>query len=175
MNTTLKYVKNVPVWKTVLGIIIAVLCLYLVIFGSIKYIVPIAFSVLLLQTNGTEINLENKTYRKIYSILGLNFGKWQPLPEVEYVSIFATTESTTVWASSATMNVKDAVYIINIFYNTNKKIEVCNLYSKDRAFKTGAHVAFALNAHLLDATENKNFKWMDRDHYISTGEIVYVD
>lgn len=51
MESTLKYVKNVPVWKTLLGIIIAALCLYLVIFGSIVNIVPIAFSVLLLQTH----------------------------------------------------------------------------------------------------------------------------
>lgn len=175
MESTLKYVKNVPVWKTLLGIIIAALCLYLVIFGSIVNIVPIAFSVLLLQTHGTELNLENKTYRKIYSIVGLNFGKWQALPETEYVSIYATTESTKIWASSATMNVKDAVYMINIFHNTNQKIEVFSANSRKEAFDIGSHIAFSLNINLLDATENKNFKWMDRDHYIATGETVYVD
>lgn len=175
MNSKIKYLKNVPVWKTILGIIIAILCVYLVVFGSIVNIVPIAFSVLLLQTNGTEINLENKTYRKIYAIVGLSFGKWQPLPETEYVSIYATTESTKIWASSATMNVKDSVYMINIFYNTNQKIEVFSAYSKKEAFNIGSHIAFSLNIDLLDATENKNFKWVDRDLYISTGETVYVD
>ena len=175
MKTTLKYIKRVPGWKTILGILIAILCLYLVIFGSIKNIIPIAFSVLLLQTNGTEINLETKTYRKIYSILGLNFGKWQPLPETEYVSVFSTTQSTKIWASSATANITDAIYMINIFHNTNQKIEVCNAYSKKEAFDIGSHVAFTLDIDLLDATENKNFKWMDRNLYIETGKIVYVD
>lgn len=175
MRTTLKHVKNVPVWKTILGIIIAVLCLYIILNGAVFGVVQMVFSVLLLQTDGTEINLESKTYRKIYSILGLNFGKWQPLPNAEYVSIFATTETTKVWVSSATMNVTDAIYMINIFHNTNQKIEVCNAYSCKEAFDIGSHVAFTLNADLLDATENKNFKWMDRDLYISTGETVYID
>lgn len=175
MKTSLKYIKNVPVWKTILGIIIAVLCLYIVLSGAIFGIAPMAFSVLLLQTYGTEINLENKTYRKIYSIVGLNFGKWQALPEAEYVSIFATKETIKVWASSATMNVTDDIYMINIFHNTNKKIEVCNAYSRKDAFDIGAHVAFTLDTDLLDATETNNFKWMDRDLYIATGETVYID
>lgn len=175
MKSTLKYVKNVPVWKTILGIIIAVLCLYIMLSGAIFGIVPIAFSVILLQTNGTEINLDNKTYRKIYSILGLDFGKWNPLPKAEYVSIFATTETTKVWASSATMNVTDAIYMINVFHNTNQKIEVCNAYSRKEAFDIGAHIAFTLDTDLLDATESKNFKWMDRDHYIANGETVYLN
>lgn len=175
MKQTLKYIKNVPVWKTVLGIIIALLSLYFVISGVLFGIVPIAYSVLLLQTNGTEINIESKTYRKIYSILGLNFGKWKPLPEVEYVSVFATTETTKVWVSSATANVTDAIYMINVFYNTNQKIEVCNAYSRKEAFDIGSHVAFTLSIDLLDATESKDFKWMDRDLYISTGKTVYLD
>ncbi|WP_299249282.1 hypothetical protein [uncultured Lacinutrix sp.] len=175
MDTTLKYIKRVPGWKTILGITIAFISLYLIISGAFFGIVPIAYSVLLLQTSGTEINLQNKTYRKIYSILGLSFGKWIPLPEAEYVSIFATTETTKVWASSATANITDAIYMINIFYNTNQKIEVCNAYSHKEAFDIGAHVAFTLDTDLLDATENKNFKWMDRNLYIETGKIVYID
>lgn len=65
--------------------------------------------------------------------------------------------------------------MINIFHNTNQKIEVCNAYSKKEAFDIGAHVAFTLDIDLLDATENKNFKWMDRNLYIETGKIVYID
>ena len=65
--------------------------------------------------------------------------------------------------------------MINIFHNTNQKIEVFSAYSRKEAFDIGSHIAFSLNIDLLDATENKNFKWMDRDHYISTGKIVYVD
>jgi len=175
MNSTIKYIKKVPGWKTILGILIAVLSLYFFFSGDYKGIVPIAFSLLLLQTNGTEINLENKTYRKIYSILGMNFGKWTSLPETEYVSVFATTESTKVWASSATANITDDIYMINIFYDTNKKIEVCNAYSHIEAFNIGAHIAYTLSIDLLDATETKNFKWMNRDVYLETGEFIYED
>jgi len=175
MNSKIKHLKKVPIWKTILGIIIALLSLYFVFSGVLFGIVPIAYSVLLLQTNGTEINLENKTYRKIYAILGLSFGKWQPLPETEYVSIFATTETIKVWASSANANVKDDIYMINIFHSTNQKIEVCTAYSRKEAFDIGSNIAYALNIDLLDATENRNFKWMDRDLYIKTGKTVYVD
>ena len=163
MSSKFKYLKNVPIWKTILGIIIALLSIYFVLSGALFGIIPIAYSLLLLQTEGTEINLENKTYRKIYSIIGLNFGRWKPLPEIEYVSVFATTETTKVWVSSATANVKEAVFMINLFHNTNQKIEICNAYSNKRAFDIGSHIAFILDVDILDATIKGDFKWIDKD------------
>jgi len=175
MKNKIKYIKKVPAWKTILGILIALFSLYFIISGTIFGIVPIAYSVLLLQTNGTEINLEKKKFRKIYSILGLSFGKWKLLPETEYVSVYATTQTTKVWGNSANTNVKEDIYAINIFYDTNKKIEVCNSYSHKEAFDIGAHISYTLNIDLLDATETQNFKWIERDTYIETGKMVYLN
>jgi len=135
-------------------------------------IVPIAYSLLLVQSSGAEINLQNKTYRKVYS---MNFGKWKPLPEIEYVSVFATNKSTRVWASSASGVINDGVYMINLFYDTNKKIEVCEVDIDKDAFYTGAHIAYTLETDLLDATEANNYKWMNRDIYLESGKKIYED
>ena len=100
----ISYIEKVPLWRTILGVANIVFTIFnLVTSGNIATIVPLAFSYLLLKTEGTEIDLESKTYRKVFSILGFKIGKWQPIPDIDYVSVFAATFKTTVWASSASV------------------------------------------------------------------------
>lgn len=175
MNSTIRYIKKVPVWKTVLGITIASFSFYMFIFETPFGIVPIAFSLVLLRTEGSEINLDSKTYRKVFSILGMNSGKWEHLQDLEYISVFATVENTQVWVSSASMNVQDGIHILNLFSETNKKYEIYTSYNKKDAFDKASYIAEILMIDLLDATKTGDFKWMDKEAYKKTGQIVYTD
>ena len=175
MNSTLKHIKKVPVWKTVLGIIIACLSLYMFLFETVFGIVPIAFSLVLLRTEGSEINLDSKMYRKVFSMVGINTGKWEHLPDLEYISVFATEENTAVWASSASMNVSEGVYILNLFSETNRKYEIYTSYNKKDAFDKASDIAEILMIDLLDATVTGDFKWVDHGIYKETGNIVHTD
>ena len=108
---TISYIEKVPLWRTILGVAIIVFTIFnLVTSGNIATIVPLAFSYLLLKTEGTEIDLESKTYRKVFSILGFKIGKWQSIPDIDYVSVFAATFNTKVWVSTASTNISENKY-----------------------------------------------------------------
>lgn len=66
--------------------------------------------------DGSQIDLDNKKYRNIKSIFGLNFGSWKSLPDFEYVSVFKTQESTDVNAFRATMVIFKRILYYE-FYN----------------------------------------------------------
>ncbi|WP_179004175.1 hypothetical protein [Winogradskyella forsetii] len=110
-------------------------------------------------TDGIEINLEQKTYRNTLSLFSLTFGKWKDLPEIEYISVFATTQSTKVRALTAETMVKKAVIKVNLFYNTNRKIEAFVTEDTQKAFDVAKEIATVLNIDVLDATERES-KWL---------------
>lgn len=174
MDSTIRYVGKVSILKTIMGIAIACISLYSFVFVSYFGIVLMAISLRLLQTEGSEIDLASKKYRKFFSVLGMNFGKWKKLPEIEYVSVFLTEENISLWVSSASTNVVNEIYKINLFYDSNKKIEAFTSYDKDEAFKIGHHIAEALITDLLDATNKGDFEYVDKEHYRETGEIKHT-
>ena len=114
----------------------------------------------LISTEGFEINLDNKTYRNVKSLFGLNFGKWKPCPKFEYVSVFKTKESTQVNAYGAEMaRFKSEIIMLNLFYKGNKHITFYKTDNKTDAFKVAEHFKLALDVAVLDATENQT-KWL---------------
>ena len=115
--------------------------------------------IFLLLINGSEFDFEHHKYRKIKSILGISIGKWEPLPDIEYVSVFKTNELTTLRSRSAEANVKNEVIKLNLFYNTSKRIEAYRTYNIDDAFNKAKEIASLLNVDILDATERES-KWI---------------
>lgn len=174
MDSIIKYIKRVPTWKNAIGIGATALSIYGMITSGITSIVLLGLGFALLRTEGVEIDLASKKYRELISILGINFGKWKVLPELDYISVFATTESTRVWASAASAVVKDRVILLNIFYDGNKKIEVYRSYDLKDAFTVASHYADALIIDLLDATTPNDFKWVDKNVLRDTGEVKYI-
>ncbi|WP_299337654.1 hypothetical protein [uncultured Psychroserpens sp.] len=175
MDATITYIRKVPFWKIIIGfaaILIGVLGLINFVYFAL---VPLLFGVMMLKTEGSEINLESKTYRKINSFLGVHFGKWQPLQNPEYISVFNTTEDITVRALSAETTNSFPIIVLNIFYERNKKITVYKTKHVKDAFEVASHIADALMIDLLDATEKGDYKWVDKNILREKGEICYID
>jgi len=150
-------IKN-ALWQYVLGIF-AVLVGLMSLIDDAKGLVPLFIGCYLLIQNGVEINFGNNTYRNVTSIFGLSLGKWQPLLDIEYVSVFKTTEVTTVWARTASANISKGIIKINLFYNTNQKIEAYITEDENNAFEKARLIASKLNIPILDAT-TKDSKWL---------------
>ena len=110
-------------------------------------------------TTGIEIDLENKKYRNVIAFFSLNFGKWQPLPEIEYISVFKTVESTVLRAATAETVVKNDIIKVNLFYQNNRRIEAYVTQDMEDAFKKAKEIATILNVDILDATERES-KWL---------------
>ncbi|WP_407557027.1 hypothetical protein [Winogradskyella sp. 4-2091] len=153
-----KFKRKNLLWQLVLGVFAVIVGLF-IIFDDIKGLVPLFIGVYLLIQDGVEINFEQKTYRRIKSLFGISIGKWQPLPEIDYVSVFKTTETTTVWAASASANVSSAIVKVNLFYNTNQKIEIYDTKDVEDAFAKAKQIASILDIDVLDAT-TRDTTWL---------------
>ncbi|MBT8244604.1 MAG: hypothetical protein HKP48_05120 [Winogradskyella sp.] len=129
------------------------------LFSNFRGFIIIGLGVFMLLIEGSEFDFTDRKYRKTKSILGFTIGKWQPLPEIEYVSVFKTTETTTLRQTSAEANVKTEVIKLNLFYENNKRIETYRTYDIEDAFKKAKDIATLLNVDILDATE-KESKWL---------------
>ncbi len=88
MIENLKFLNKTPLLKGVSGIVLILSGLYLLLLQSLLGVLFLLAGISLFVKNGTEINVDEKKYRDIYSIFGVVFGTWKPLPEIEYVSIF---------------------------------------------------------------------------------------
>ncbi|RZN84679.1 MAG: hypothetical protein EVB11_01100 [Winogradskyella sp.] len=150
--------RQLPLWKLILGTL-ALIVGIVSLFTDFTGFIIIGMGIFLLLINGSEFDFEHHKYRKIKSILGISIGKWEPLPDIEYVSVFKTNELTTLRSRSAEANVKNEVIKLNLFYNTSKRIEAYRTYNIDDAFNKAKEIASLLNVDILDATERES-KWI---------------
>ncbi|MBF8149744.1 hypothetical protein ITJ86_07520 [Winogradskyella sp. F6397] len=155
--TTINYKRPIPTLKTIYGI-----GLFLLGILSIDTLICIPFfgaGLYFFHTDGLQIDLKHKKYRNTINLFGLTFGKWQDFPQIKYVSVFKTTQSTRVWVSSASTNVSTTVIKVNLFYNTNQKIEAYETDNTEIAFDIAKQIATALNIDVLDAT-SRDTQWL---------------
>lgn len=153
-----KFKRKNLIWQYLLGIF-ALTVGSISIFSDIKGLVPTFIGGYLLIEDGLEIDFDNKKYRTTKSFFGITFGRWIPLPDIEYVSIFKTKEVTTIWARSASANISNSVFKVNLFHNTNQKIKAYVTKDIDDAFKKAKEIASSLHIDILDATEQDS-KWL---------------
>ena len=154
------YLKEVPFFKKLFGIILGILAIGIFITSNMLFgLIFLAIGINLVLTEGSEIDLENKTYRTVKSIFGINFGKWNSCPKFEYVSVFRTKETQRVNVVTATTAFTNEIILLNLFYNGNKKITFYKTDDKEEAFKVAEHFKLALNIDILDATESEK-KWL---------------
>jgi hypothetical protein len=150
--------RKLPLWKLILGCL-AIVVGIISLFSSYQGFISIGIGVFLLLVEGSEFDFKNQKYREIKSILGISFGKWKPIPDIEYLSVFRTNETTTLRQLSAEANVTNEIIKLNLFYDRNKKIEAYNTYDIDDAFKKANEIASVLKIDILDATERES-KWL---------------
>ena len=150
--------RQLPIWKTVLGLLVLIIGL-ISLFSSFRGFVIIGLGIYMLLVEGSEFDFINRKYRKTKSILRFTIGNWQSLPEIEYVSVFKTNETTTLRQTSAEANVTNEVIKLNLFYNSNKRIEAYRTYDSEDAFNKATEIASLLNVDILDATERES-KWI---------------
>ena len=172
MDTIISYSRKLALWKKAVGVIILAFGIYSLMLSPFAF-VPILLAIMLLKVEGTEIDLSSKTYRKITSVLGIKFGKWKPLPELEYISVFSTKEVVTARALSAETSHSEDIIVLNLFYDRNKKLKVYQTQSISDAFDVASHISDALSIDLLDATRANDYRWVDREVYRTNKTLVY--
>jgi hypothetical protein len=153
------YLKDIPTFKKILGFVITFLGLLALLSVSLFGAIFIVIGLNLLTTEGSEINLQNNTYRNIKSFFGTHFGKWKPCPEFEYVSVFKTKENQTVRVVTAEATLQRDVILLNLFYKGNKHITFYKTQDKNDAFNVAEKFKTIFKIDILDATTSEK-KWL---------------
>jgi hypothetical protein len=160
MNAIVSYTKDAPILKIVLGVVVFFGGLFIFIFGAILFgLMFMVIGVNLCLLEGSEIDLNNKLYRTTKSIFGVKLGKWKPIPNFEYISVFKTSETQQVNVVSASAKFNSSVIVLNLFYDRNKHITFYKTENKEDAFAVANHFKLALDIDILDATESEK-KWL---------------
>ncbi len=104
-------------------------------------------------------NFEKKLFKREKTIGVFKYGKWKPMPKLEYISLFAVNEST---------------FEINLWYKKNRHWDLYEKYNIKDAFTIAFELSELLNIDLLDATIPGDFKWIDKKATKEAGEIIYI-
>lgn len=156
----ISYQKEIPFVKRFFGFSFVILGIIMFLTtGSLITFIFIAIGLGLNIAEGSDINLTSKEYRTFHSLFGYKYGKWQEIPDFEYVSVFKTKESQTVRVVTAETTQKYDIILVNLFYNRNKHITFYKTTSKKDAFEVAEHFKLALGIDILDATESEK-KWI---------------
>jgi len=145
--------------KFIYGIGLIFIGLFLLLVNNVLGLLSCIIGFYFFIKEGIEVDFKSKKYRNTKSLFNLSYGEWKEFPKIEYVSVFKTTQTTRVWVSSASTNVTEKTIKLNLFYNTNQKIEAYETKDINDAFKKAKEIAVFLNIDILDATERES-KWL---------------
>ncbi|WP_218925793.1 hypothetical protein [Flavobacterium sediminis] len=156
----ISYQKEIPFVKRFFGIVFALLGVVMLIgTGSLMALIFLVIGLGLNVAEGSDINLTSKEFRTFYSLFSVKIGKWKPIPEFEYISVFKTKEGQTIRVVTAETTQKYDIILVNLFYDRNKHITFFKTTDKSKAFDVAEHFKLALGIDILDATEAEK-KWV---------------
>ena len=90
-------------------------------------------------------DFKTKRFREEYLIGPIKIGAWEPLPELEYISVFR----------------KGGYFQINMWFKPNQFYNLSTFNDIEIALKQGEEIAKKLQIGLLDAaTDPRNSKWV---------------
>ena len=106
------------------------------------------------------LDIKNKRYKTELAVGIFKMGKWKPLPNVEYISVFKQRTGHDS-NGDGTNDTVGEIYDVNVWYNTSKHFTIYSNFEFEPAFEMGKHIAVQLNVDLLDASVPNDSKWVE--------------
>ena len=106
------------------------------------------------------LDILNMRYKEHYWLLGLKFGKWKPIPKVDYISVFAEkmVQGKNVVSISSSHIEKN--FKVDLIISSKERISASTYANKEDALDKGKELARSLKCKLLDNTSGKAI-WVD--------------
>jgi hypothetical protein len=161
-----------PVWQRVLAVLAYTLMFFflgLMLFGVYHYpgrqgfkafvssfnfaffmfIIGLRFSVV----TSICFDMKGRRYKKQYRVGPVKAGRWEQLPDIEYVSVFR---------QAVTLPGEDDghVYTVNVWYGHNRHFTIYTKADGKAASDMALYIASRLKIDLLDATDPLNKIWI---------------
>lgn len=120
------------------------------------FVAGVRFSVV----NNVCLDLINSRFKKEISVGMFRFGKWENLPNVEYVCVFRQSWSKDGDGDGQTDS-SGITYDVNVWYNTSKHFTIYSNQELAPAYEMAKHIAVKLNADFLDSSVPGDKKWVE--------------
>lgn len=119
--------------------------------------------------SGTQLNLEAKLFRKYVRLAWIYFGKWERLPDIEYVAIIRMRLSQLKFTPSQagfTQNENSLLhnYNVNLIFVKDSPLRYLTIYTGDidDTMQTARDMARTLKTDLYDCSTSQK-KWISVD------------
>lgn len=139
-------------------VITGCIMIYNMNFFGIGFVV-IGPAFFLLKT-GIRISFDERSYQEYRKVLGLYFGKWVKLPEIEYVTVYTESESQEMHVQSIGSESTDTCFNTDLIFEEPNRLKVISFHDKPSAMEAGRVLAKKLQTRLLDYTSEEPV-WLD--------------
>ena len=145
--------KIVAVFLAIAGLI---LCINLNLIGFV--LLPLSIAILFAKKELT-ISFSLSKYKHAIKIFKFKFGAWEPMPKVEYISIFSGKKRQDVAVGPMTTSTAYNEMEVNLVYNKSKRLTVFETSDFAKAFRIAQSFATQLDLKIYDATKREG-EWL---------------
>lgn len=129
-----------------------------IFFGALVFVISV---LVILYQSGIEVDFENRRYRETNNFGPIVVGSWEPLPPLQYVSVFTATKVTVATSNTGrTVDPSERVLQVNLITKNNRRIKLYEGKDRERAFDLAKRYAPRLGLDVWDAT-TKEGKWLE--------------
>ncbi len=100
-------------------------------------------------------DIVKKRYKKQYAVGHAKYGKWESLPNIEYISVFKQG------LTNEDGDDKGHAYDVNVWHDTSKHFTIYTNNEVEPAFEMAKYMALKLDVDFLDATVPNNYQWVE--------------
>lgn len=109
---------------------------------------------------GIQVNFQQQEYREYLGVFTLKRGRWKPLPEIQYVTVFVDRSVQEMHVASISSTQTNNDLRINLIVSKTARIELGVFKDKAIAMETATRLAAQLQCKLLDYTSGKP-EWIE--------------
>jgi len=138
------------------GVVIFIFGLYLLYDMNFFFLllIPVGLALSLAKV-GIQINFDKRQHREFITVFGILIGKWHPIPELEYVTVFVEHYSQRGSVASIDNEFEFEKVKVSLIIAEPERLEAGLFDSKEKAMEAGKLIAKKLNTKLLDFTTHE--------------------
>jgi hypothetical protein len=138
------------------GVVLAVFGLYMLYILNFFFLLILPLGVALSTARvGVQINFETRQHREYVNIFGFLFGKWKPIPKLEYVTVFVEHYAQRGSVASIDNEFDFEKVKVSLIISEPERLEAGLFDTKETGIEAGKLLAKKLKTKLLDFTSHE--------------------
>jgi len=138
------------------GVIIFIFGLYMLYAMNFFFLLllPVGLALSIAKV-GIQIHLENKIHREYLNVFGFLFGKWKPLPAIEYITVFIEHYAQRGSVASIDNENQFEKVKVSLIVSDAIRLDGGLFETKEKGMEAGKILAKQLKTKLLDYTSHE--------------------